>query len=650
MADRFRSYLPAAAGFGVPFVLVTYLAIEAGGYDLIVRSQVGIIIWWAILLGVVAGLLPLTRVPRGGWIGLSILGALVLWTGVAATAWSGSTERGMIELSRTVMLLGTFLLVLLLQGRDGLRQSLSAVGSAVAVIASIALASKFNLDLFPASNIPENFPTARLNYPLEYWNGLAALLAMGLAPLLWMACSGRSAAGRALAAGSIPLVILACYLTASRGGAIEVAATLLVLVALFPKRLLLIPTLALSAVGSGVLLLLIAQRPELRDGDLGDLATSQGSEMLWLTVGIFVLVAAVHHLVGQAIERRIILLPAASRKTAKWFGIATGIAALLFVLAAVGSGYVGDRWGEFKEPAVGDGTVSRLGNLSSGERYKVWEAAVDASASEPLTGIGPGTFEYFWAREGTGVQFVRDAHSLYLEGLAELGPVGLLLVLAMVLTPIGFATTGAIRRGSSERRALLAASAASMTAFAVAAGIDWTWELTVLPVIFLVLAAGVLGPSAYSRKGRTASRFRKARLDWKLRISLVAASFASLVLIALPLASTILVRKSQESFRGGNDDNALEQANRAIDIQPYSASALVQKSLVLSDLDRTTDAVSAAKKATDEEAVNWRNWYALGLALRNAGERERAVAAFDRAANLNVRSAFLASSSERAAP
>lgn len=636
-----RRYLPAIAGFGVPFVLIVYLAMEAGGYDLIVRSQVGVIIWWVVLLGVIAGLLPLTRITRAGWIGFGILGVLVLWTAIATLTWTESTERSMVELSRVSMLLGAFLLFLLLQGRDSLRRSVSAVGAAVAVIAVVALASRFQPDWFPASGIPETFPVSRLNHPLEYWNGLAALMAIGLAPLLWIASSGKALIGRALAAGSVPVVVLALYLTASRGGAIEAAATLLVLFVLFPKRLLLLPTLLVTGLGSGLLLLLIDQRPELRDLVAGDTATSQGTEMLWLTLGVFVLVAAAQYGLGLLMERRRLVIPEVSRQAAGRFGVAAGVVALLAVLVAIGSGFVGDRWGEFKQPDANQGNVSRLGNLNSGERYKVWDSAVEASSSEPLTGIGPGTFEYWYSREGTGVQFVRDAHSLYLEALAELGPLGFLLVLAMVVAPIGFAGAGAIRRGSDERRALLAASAAGMTAFAVAAGVDWAWEITVLPVIFFILAAGVLGPGAESRKGRKTSRFTASRLDLKKRTGLGLASAIALLVIALPLAGTTLVRQSQEAFREGGVDEALEKADQAIEVQPYSASALVQKALLLQEERRADDAVSVVKEAISNERYNWRNWYVLGGAYQSSGEPDRARVAMERAEQLNTRSLFL---------
>ena len=72
--------------------------------------------------------------------------------------------------------------------------------------------------------------------------------------------------------------------------------------------------------------------------------------------------------------------------------------------------------------------------------------------------------------------FVRDAHSLWLETLAELGMVGFLLLTLAI--GAGFvAALRRLRRAGSDRP-LIAAMAGVLAAFVVAAGIDWMWELT----------------------------------------------------------------------------------------------------------------------------------------------------------------------------
>src|SRR5207253_2468042 len=59
----------------------------------------------------------------------------------------------------------------------------------------------------------------------------------------------------------------------------------------------------------------------------------------------------------------------------------------------------------------------------------------DQIRAHPLLGTGAGTFGLYWERSGKVLRFggALDAHSLYLETLAELGPVGLLLLGATLL-------------------------------------------------------------------------------------------------------------------------------------------------------------------------------------------------------------------------
>ena len=58
----------------------------------------------------------------------------------------------------------------------------------------------------------------RLSYPLNYWNALAALIAVGLPLMLQVATGARSIAVRALAAAAMPAMVLAAFFTLSRGG------------------------------------------------------------------------------------------------------------------------------------------------------------------------------------------------------------------------------------------------------------------------------------------------------------------------------------------------------------------------------------------------------------------------------------------------
>ena len=210
------------------------------------------------------------------------------------------------------------------------------------------------------------------------------------------------------------------------------------------------------------------------------------------------------------------------------------VVGLIGALAAGAPGKIADGWDEFKGPGRARTTPRSASTSASGNgRYQYWSSTVDAAEAEPLTGIGPGTFEFWWAREGTRTGFVRDAHSLYFESLGELGIPGLLLIVALMLVRARLRARSSAWRASAERRALLAAATAGCAAFAVAAGIDWVWELPVLPVSFLLLAAAIAATRATAPRPATAASALRARPRRRSRSR-------ALIAVAIPLASAVL--------------------------------------------------------------------------------------------------------------
>ena len=75
--------------------------------------------------------------------------------------------------------------------------------------------------------------------------------------------------------------------------------------------------------------------------------------------------------------------------------------------------------------ASSSAACSRLGERTGRLLAVAWEMARD----EPLLGTGAGSFEAHWLRERPISFPARDAHNLYLETLAELGLIGLALLL-----------------------------------------------------------------------------------------------------------------------------------------------------------------------------------------------------------------------------
>ena len=127
----------------------------------------------------------------------------------------------------------------------------------------------------------------------------------------------------------------------------------------------------------------------------------------------------------------------------------------------------------------------RLFTFSGSYRSELWHVAWDDYRDNPVLGSGPGTYEQYWNEHRPIQHKVRDAHNLYLEVLAELGPVGLLLLLLALGAPL---VAGALARGHPLAPLALAAYAA----FLVHAAVDWDWEMPGVMVAALVSSAALL--------------------------------------------------------------------------------------------------------------------------------------------------------------
>ena len=163
--------------------LTVYLGAKGGGYDVVVRSEIGIAVWWMVVLGLLTGLTPAQSPGRTSWTAFGLLTALAVWTGLSS-AWSESGERSVLEAGRLATYLGVFALGTAICSRERIRPLLAGVAGGVVAIAAIAVVSRLHPSWVPgdAAATGEFLPSARsrLSHPVNYWNGLAALLALGL--------------------------------------------------------------------------------------------------------------------------------------------------------------------------------------------------------------------------------------------------------------------------------------------------------------------------------------------------------------------------------------------------------------------------------------------------------------------------------------
>lgn len=615
-------------GFG----LVVYLGMRGGGFDPLVSDRVGIVVWWIVLVGLLVGAFPRRRLGVSAYTGLALLTCFLAWTALSLI-WTESHGNTNAEIAHVATYLGIFALGLFaIRGARGLRLMAAAVGTGIAVLAAVALLSRLHPAWFPQADQTGNFLHSvrnRLSYPLDYWNGVAALTAIGLPLLLNMATTAKFILVRSLSAAALPAMALTIYLTISRGGILAAAAAIVTYIAFAGDRVPRLVTASVAGIGGAILIGGASQRHSFQEGLSNAAAHHQGNEMLWMTILICVAVAV--------IQAALSLVLANDRRPSWTFpsrrvSIAATVGAVFIVLiAAAGLNLphrISNGLNEFKSGKVAAGNAARLTSAAGEQRYKLWGSALDEFSSEPLHGTGAGTFELWWARNGKYSQVVRDTHSLYLQTMGELGIVGILLLGSFVVLIL---TAGArtILRADVRDRPMPAAALAGVVAFLVSAALDWVWQLPVVPAATMLLVAILVT----GRTGRSADPRR--RLSIPIRAGLAVLSLAAIIAIAIPLSSTSLIRESQSQVRAGDIRGALRSAQRAAGVEPDAGLPRLQQALVLEQSGNYPAATAQAGAATEREPQNWKNWLILSRVQAEAGNAKAAIVSYRRAKFLN---------------
>jgi tetratricopeptide (TPR) repeat protein len=258
--------------------------------------------------------------------------------------------------------------------------------------------------------------------------------------------------------------------------------------------------------------------------------------------------------------------------------------------------YAGDRVSEFLagEPDLTEESNRFTFNAGS-NRSEVWRVAIDAARDDPIFGEGGGGFQFRYNREREDpAQLAKDAHSVELEMLSELGIVGLALF-AMAICG-GFA--GAIR----ARRLGPAAAHLSCGALAAAAywlthaSIDWFWPYPAVTAPVFALLGAAAAPALIMPERMSASPLRRP---------MIAVIAVFVVTLIPPFLSESLVQRAFDTFRS-DTEQAYADLDAAKKFNPLSdMPALTEGSvaLALEDRERAIEAFREAIRKRPEEYV-----------------------------------------------
>ncbi|TML65650.1 MAG: hypothetical protein E6G14_16150 [Actinobacteria bacterium] len=366
------------------------------------------------------------------------------------------------------------------------RSLLGGVTAAIVLVSTYSLATR----LFPERlGRFDAIAGYRLSVPVGYWNALGIFAAMGVLLAFGFAVRGLQPIARAVAGASTVPLTATLYFTYSRGAWVALAFGALAMLALDTRRLQLLGAFLLIAPPAAVGVWLASRFEALTNRGSTLAAASPDGHRLALLLAFLSICAIAATVVLSSLAKR--LKPQRTARMVLGIAIIGAVVGLLLgIFARYGSPSTLARraYDSFSAPApaIPTNLNKRLFVLSGGQRVPQWKVAWHDVKAHPWLGSGAGSYHAYWLQRRPIAAPVLDAHSLYLETLAEMGPVGLALVVGALLMPI----IAAVR---TRHRSLVAPAFGTYCAYLLHAGVDWDWEMLAVTAVAVLVGAALLG-------------------------------------------------------------------------------------------------------------------------------------------------------------
>lgn len=604
----------------LPGALTILLAFNSGGYFPGTTAVACLIVATALIVRLILANDPLAGLTRLLAVAVGALMLYGVWILFSAD-WSHSSSRALLEFNRVLLYaLALVLFASIPHSPERLRRIVWSLAIGFTLVCAAGLLTRTLPDVFTISTPVQN---ERLSYPIGYWNALGMMAALGIVLCLHLASSEReSAVARVLGAAALPVLAATLLFTFSRGPIAAAVAGVLAYAVIARPRALVYGLLA--AVLPTALALVAAYRADLLASKhpTTAAAAAQGHGVA-RTVAICVVLAAVLRVVLLWLEQRLagMRLPAATKRRVVAAGAAVVLLAGAFVvLGTDASTRLEAQAKRFTRSDVGQTGDYRDRLTDPGiNRLDLWRIDLDGFKDQPLRGHGAGTFALQWARERPTETISEEGHSLYLEVLGELGAVGIVLLVAALLALL----SGVIRRVRDVNRPLYGAVLVTAVMWALAAGIDWFWEVPAV-TLWLFALVGQAGAAAPAWAPADAER-EPERLGPRpqTRALLAAGCLALTTTPALVAVSQARLTQSVKAYQAGDCARANEKALASINVlgnrpEPFEVIGYCD---IRSGFTR--DAERAMQGAANRDPANWQYHYGLALVRAAAGRDPR---------------------------
>lgn len=676
-----RGRAPAGAGgilgqgmwigtVGVAALLCLLAFYAQGGLNLetLTSAELALTLGSAVVLAAAALVIRTPGRPSrayGAWPAVLLLAFALL--SAISIVWSVQPDGSWRDAGRVLCYAAVFAAAVVLARLAPRRWPVLLGGIALAsvVICGYALLTKSLPNHFTEAN-----RFARIYEPFGYWNALGLTAAMGAICCMWL---GARRAGHAvlsaLAYPAMGVLLLTLLLAYSRGALVALAVALALWFVLVPLRLRGAAVFVSGAVVAGAIAAWDFSNHALSSENIPIAeATSAGHELGALVLAMVALLAAVGVGVTFATGRR---PPSALLRQRAGMALACLLGALVLAIAGALAvshrGFTGTISHAFHSltntHAKVPNTPGRLTAIAS-VRAQYWDEALKVFDAHPALGAGAGGYEVARLRYRTGPLPVKHAHGFIVQTMADLGIVGLLLALALLVTWMAAAgrpthplnrrwrswpevragarpawaalPRGPLRRFGPERIGMTT-MLCLVVLFGIHSAVDWTWYVPGCAVAALLCAGWLAGRGpllgAASAPGDAAQRAAQSsssngratsageRLQQALgrpgpaRIAIAAAVVVAALLIAWTQWQPQRSEEARDSALGllsSNPKAALAAAHASVSRDPLSVEALVALANVQQATGLHAEARRTLQKAVRLQPSNPQTWMALG--------------------------------------
>ena len=652
--------------------IVALAMISAGGVDNVTATpgntwaEIAVTVLGVAAIGIVLVIGPPGR--RWGAVTVALMAALTALE-CASIAWSYASDSSWLAASQAVSYLAAFAaaasVARVAPGRW--RALLGGFAIAMTVLCGWSLLVK----VFPSTLASTN-AIGRLQAPFGYWNAIGLCGAVGLPACLWAGARrdrGRRLAG--LAAPALCLLLTVDVLSYSRSADAAGVVAVALWLTLAPLRLRSIVMLVIGAAGAAVISAWMLTHDALKNGSAALTAQDHAGHTFGIVIMIvLVLVTVCGFWAVRAMDR--IDVPTAIRRRIGWALVGVLVVGALCAVGAVATssrgltGEVSHVWNELTatNAHVSDSAAGRVFQLGS-SRPTYWHQALDVGGHALFKGVGLLGFGVARLHYTTNANVVSEAHGYLFETFADLGLLGVVVTLALLVSWLVAASrplalriqTASLDPDRAAERDGMIALAAIVVGFGVQSTLDWTWFFSGATVPVLLCAGWLVGRGplvATEARGdaRVASAVGTERSGtvtgrsggWLDRLAARPAAAAAVVAL---IAATIVVgwmqwrplRSAQQLTRSESVSStaaAFPLARSAASSDPLSIAPYPWLCSLEMDVHDRSAARAELVKANNLQPRNPVTWLNLGLFDFHHGQIARAQPEFQRALDLDL--------------